>query len=57
MAAAGQPARTILELIGRLHEQSGVTVVIVTHDHALDGIGTRDLLVEDGRVRDAEPAS
>lgn len=47
----------ILELIGRLHEQSGVTVVIVTHDHALDGIGTRDLLVEDGRVRDAEPAS
>ncbi|MCA8921744.1 MAG: ABC transporter ATP-binding protein [Planctomycetes bacterium] len=46
----------ILQLIGELHERSGVTVVIVTHDHALDGIGTRDLTVEDGRVREAERA-
>jgi putative ABC transport system ATP-binding protein len=48
----------VLELIGTLHRESGVTVVLVTHDRGLDGLGDRQLEVEDGVVREVtEPAS
>ena len=44
----------IFELMTGLHEQRGVTLVLVTHDHALAAAAQRQIVLKDGRVvRDA----
>ena len=45
----------IFELMTGLHEQRGVTLVLVTHDHALAAAAQRQIVLKDGRVvSDAE---
>jgi len=40
----------IVQLLGRLNRQNGITLLIVTHDHAVADMATRVLEMSDGRV-------
>jgi putative ABC transport system ATP-binding protein len=42
--------RHIFELMTGLHEQRAVTLVLVTHDHALAAEAQRQVVLKDGRV-------
>src|SRR5215204_1551013 len=44
--------RHILELMTELHKQRAVTLVLVTHDHALAAEAQRQVILKDGRVID-----
>lgn len=43
-------AHDVLDLLGELSQESGVAVVIVTHDPAVSGKCTREITVSNGRV-------
>jgi putative ABC transport system ATP-binding protein len=45
-----QTSSEILELIGELHEGSGLSVILVTHEASLQYAGARELRVRDGLV-------
>ncbi len=53
--------KTILKLLQDTCRKSGMTVVVITHNHALTAMGDRVIEVRDGRVaamkRNARPAS
>ena len=40
----------IFDLMKGLHEQNNVTLVLVTHDHALARNAQRQIILRDGRV-------
>jgi putative ABC transport system ATP-binding protein len=40
----------VLALLGRLHQQQGLTIVIVTHDPVVAAVADRLVRIEDGRV-------
>jgi len=42
-----------MELLGRVHDETGATIVLVTHAADLVGRGTRHLAMADGRLRPA----
>jgi putative ABC transport system ATP-binding protein len=44
----------IFELMTALHEQRGVTLVLVTHDHGLAAEAQRQVVLKDGRVTSDE---
>jgi ABC-type lipoprotein export system ATPase subunit len=48
-----QTEAEIMELLGRIHGETGTTVVLVTHAADLVGCGTRHLTMADGAVRPA----
>ncbi len=48
--------REILSLLFELAEESGKTLVIVTHDEHLAGMGDRTILLEDGAVAGQGPS-
>jgi len=45
-----QTEAEIMELLGRVHQETGPTIVLVTHAADLVGRGTRHLTMSDGRV-------
>ena len=47
----------IMGLLGRVHDETGACVVLVTHAADLVGRGTRHLVMADGRLRPAAAAS
>ncbi|MFE4666271.1 ABC transporter ATP-binding protein [Streptomyces sp. NPDC056716] len=49
-------ARTVLRLLHELHA-SGFTVLVVTHDPGVAALGQRAIVIRDGTVREADPAS
>ena len=51
-----QTEAEIMELFGRIHDDTGATVVLVTHAADLVGRGTRHLVMSDGRLRPAAAA-
>ncbi len=52
-----QTEAEIMELLGRVHEETGATIVLVTHAADLVGRGTRHLTMADGTVRPAAATS
>jgi ABC-type lipoprotein export system ATPase subunit len=46
----------VLELLARLHEESGLTIVLVTHDHRVAAVAQRRLEMRDGTIVQATPA-
>jgi len=42
--------RDVMEIISRLNEENGVTVVLVTHDPALSDYASRVVRLRDGRI-------
>jgi len=42
---------TVMQLLKRYHEQTGVTIVLVTHNSDVARYGTRVIKVEDGQIR------
>lgn len=42
--------RHIFELMKELHSQNAVTLMLVTHDHALAGEAQRRIVLQDGRI-------
>jgi putative ABC transport system ATP-binding protein len=49
-------ALAVLDLIGRLHDEAGFTVVCATHNPAVASWGDRVLRLQDGRLVADEPA-
>jgi putative ABC transport system ATP-binding protein len=47
----------VLKLLVRLHDERGVAVVVVTHDHGVASRFGRMVLVRDGRVTEPEPTT
>jgi lipoprotein-releasing system ATP-binding protein len=48
-------AEQVVELLLRLNAELGTTFVVVSHDERVAGRMGRLLVLEDGRLRDAEP--
>jgi putative ABC transport system ATP-binding protein len=47
----------ILELFGRLHRDSGQTIVVITHDQPVADAAQRVVKMRDGRIFDEAPAA
>ena len=47
--------RTVIDLLFELHQTSGTTLVLITHDPALAARCRRIVRVEDGRIAAAQP--
>ena len=47
----------IVELLLRLRDERGMTIVLVTNDEVVAGAADRTLRIRDGRVEDATPAA
>jgi putative ABC transport system ATP-binding protein len=45
----------IMEILQRLNRESGITVLLITHEHDIAGYASRVISVRDGRVRSDEP--
>ncbi len=45
----------IMEILQRLNRASGITVLLITHEHDIAGYASRVITVRDGRVRTDEP--
>jgi len=45
----------IMEILQRLNRESGMTVLLITHEHDIAGYASRVVTVRDGRVRTDEP--
>jgi putative ABC transport system ATP-binding protein len=45
----------IMEILQRLNRESGITVLLITHEHDIAGYASRVVSVRDGRVRSDEP--
>jgi putative ABC transport system ATP-binding protein len=50
----GKTGELIVELMFRLHEEEGTTMVLITHDDALASKCTHQVRIEDGRVMSRE---
>ena len=44
----------IMEILQRLNRESGMTVLLITHEHDIAGYASRIVTVRDGRVRSDE---
>ena len=49
-----QMADSVMDLLGEINE-SGTTIIMVTHDFTLAKRARRNIFVRDGRVSDGEP--
>ncbi len=47
----------IMEILQRLNRDSGITVLLITHEHDIAGYASRVVTVRDGRVRSDEPVA
>ena len=45
----------IMEILQRLNRESGITILLITHEHDIAEYATRVVTVRDGRVRSDEP--
>jgi putative ABC transport system ATP-binding protein len=45
-------ARQIMDLLGRINREDGMTIIMVTHDHELAARAHRKLHILDGRIID-----
>ena len=52
-----ETGRQIMEVLERLHRESGQAIVMVTHDRALARTADRVLVLKDGRLAAATPAN
>ncbi len=53
----GRTAEEIVTLLKTLHEASGVTLILVTHDASLAKISQRTLFLNDGRIQSEQARS
>ncbi len=42
--------RTIMQLLKKYHEETGITIVLVTHDEEVAKYGTREIFLQDGQI-------
>ena len=42
----------VMKLLKKYHEESGVTIILVTHDEETAKFGSREILVQDGQIVD-----
>jgi len=45
----------IMEILQRLNRDSGITVLLITHEHDIAGYASRVVTIRDGRVRSDDP--
>jgi putative ABC transport system ATP-binding protein len=45
--------KSVLELLKKYHEQTGMTIILVTHDENVSKYATREILLMDGRIVDS----
>jgi lipoprotein-releasing system ATP-binding protein len=50
-----QSSREVFELLREMNRETGVAVIMVTHDDRLARAADRILLIEDGRMRELDP--
>lgn len=51
----GETGRTVMDLLFRLHDEQGTTLMLITHDPALAARCDRAIHIEDGLITDARP--
>ena len=56
-ALDSQTAEGIMQLLGDLHEAQGMTVIVITHDHAIASQCPRRLRVREGLLEELPPTS
>lgn len=51
-----ETGRQIMQVLERLHQQQGQTIVMVTHDRSIAGTADRVLVIADGRINERHGA-
>jgi len=51
-----ETGRQIMQVLERLHQQQGQTIVMVTHDRSIAGTADRVLVIADGRISEKHAA-